>query len=199
MKGVLETARTTIIGGAIFLAPIVVVVFLGSKVLGFVEGLLQPIEARTGDMAIGGVAFTTLLAIVLILFVCYLFGLLAQTRHGRGALQWAQNGLARVLPSFGMYSELFKELGGEHANASVVLVPTDAGWNLALCFEPKGDGPRLVFIPGSPQWTQGALALAPAEDVRPTDLTVKEMIALLRHCGRSSEPLTARLIPRIQE
>ena len=199
MKDALEPVRTTVIGGAIFLVPIVIVVFFGSKLLGFVEGLLQPLEARIGELAVGGVAVTTLLAIVLIVLLCYGFGLLAQTRRGRGVLQWAQNGLALVIPSFGMYNELFKELGGEHANASVVLVPTDAGWNLALCFEAKGDGPRLVFIPGSPQWTQGSLALAPAEDVRPTDLTVQEMIALLRHCGRSSEPLTARLIPRIEK
>ena len=89
MKDALEPVRTTVIGGAIFLVPIVIVVFFGSKLLGFVEGLLQPLEARIGELAVGGVAVTTLLAIVLIVLLCYGFGLLAQTRQGRGVLQWA--------------------------------------------------------------------------------------------------------------
>ena len=197
LKSALETAQTTIIGGAVFLVPLVVVIFVGSKLLGFMEGLLQPIEARTGELAFGGVAFTTILAILLILILCYLCGLWGHTRQGHGILLWAQKGLARVVPSFGMYNELLNEIGGEGANASVVLVPTDAGWTLAISFEAQGDGPRLVFIPGAPQWTEGSIALAPPENVRPTDLTVKEMIALLRQCGRSSD-LSARLVGRIR-
>lgn len=197
MKRFLEDAPTTIIGGVVFLVPLVVVIYFGSKLLSFLEGLLQPIEARTGELAFGGVAFTTILAILLMLILCYLFGLWGSTRQGHGVLQWAQKGLATVVPSFGMYNELLNEIGGEGANASVVLVPTDAGWTLAISFEAQGDGPRLVFIPGAPQWTEGSIALAPPENVRPTDLTVKEMIALLRRCGRSSD-LSRRLVNRIR-
>jgi uncharacterized membrane protein len=197
MKRGINTVTTTIVGGAVFLVPLVVVVFFGSKLLGFMEGLLQPIEARTGDLALGGVAFTTILALLLILVACYLFGLLGRTKHGHGVLEWAQKGIAAVAPSFGMYNELLNEIGGEGANASVVLVPTDAGWTLAISFEAQGDSPRLVFIPGAPQWTEGSLALAPPENVRPTDLTVAELIALLRRCGRSSD-LSTRLVDRIR-
>lgn len=197
MRRFLETAPTTIIGGAVFLVPLIVVVFFGSKLLGFMEGLLQPIEARTGELAFGGVAFTTILALLLILILCYLFGLWGHTKQGRSVLQWAQKGVALVIPSFGMYNELLNEIGGEGANASVVLVPTDAGWTLAISFEAQGNGPRLVFIPGAPQWTEGSIALAPPENVRPTDLTVAELISLLRHCGRSSD-LTARVVDRIR-
>ena len=197
MKQFIETASTTILGGVVFLAPLVVVIFFGSKLLGFMEGLLQPIEARTGELAFGGVAFTTMLALLLILMLCYLFGLWGHTKQGRGVLQWVQKGVAVVVPSFGMYNELLNEIGGEGANASVVLVPTDAGWTLAISFEAQGDAPRLVFIPGAPQWTEGSLALAPPENVRPTDLTVAELIALLRRCGRSSD-VSTRLIDRIR-
>jgi uncharacterized membrane protein len=197
MKQRINTVTTTIIGGAVFLVPLVVVIFFGSKLLSFMEGLLQPIEARTGDLAFGGIAFTTVLALLLILLACYLFGLLGRTRQGRGVLQWAQKGVAMVLPSFGMYNELLNEIGGEGANASVVMVPTDAGWTLAISFEAQGEGPRLVFIPGAPQWTEGSIALAPPENVRPTDLTVVELIALLRRCGRASE-LSTRLVDRVR-
>jgi uncharacterized membrane protein len=197
MKQLIDTATTTIVGGAVFVVPLVVVIFFGSKLLNFLEGLLQPIKARTGDLALGGVAFTTILALLLILIACYLFGLLGRTKYGHGVLQWAQKGVAVVLPSFGMYNELLNEIGGEGANASVVLVPTDAGWTLAISFEAQGDGPRLVFIPGAPQWTEGSIALAPPENVRPTDLTVAELITLLRRCGRSSD-LSTRLLDRIR-
>jgi uncharacterized membrane protein len=197
IKRLIETAPATIVGGAVFLVPLVVVVFFGSKLLSVMEGLLQPIEARTGALAFGGVAFTTILALLLILIACYLFGLWGRTKGGRGVLQWAQNGVALVLPSIGMYNELLNEIGGEGTNASVVLVPTDAGWTLAISFESQGDDPRLVFIPGSPQWTEGSIALAPPENVRPTDLTVAELIALLRRCGRSSD-LATRVVGRIR-
>src|SRR5687767_6159615 len=93
MKQRINTATTTIVGGAVFLVPLVVVIFFGSKLLSFMEGLLQPIEARTGDLAFGGVAFTTVLALLLILLACYLFGLLGRTKQGRGVLQWAQKGI----------------------------------------------------------------------------------------------------------
>jgi uncharacterized membrane protein len=197
MKQLIESAPTTIIGGAVYMVPLVVVIFFGSKLLGFIERMLQPIEARTGELAFGGVAFTTILALLLILLMCYLVGMWGRTKQGRSVLQWAQKGVALVIPSFGMYNELLSEIGGEGANASVVLVPTDAGWTLAISFEAQGDGPRLVFVPGAPQWTEGSIALAPPENVRPTDLTVSELIALLRHCGRSSD-VTARLVSRIR-
>ncbi len=197
IKQFLETAPVTILGGAAFLVPVVVVIFFGSKLLGFLEGLLQPIKARTGELALGGIAFTTILALLLIVLLCYMFGLWGRTKQGRGVLHWAQKGVALVLPSFGMYNELLNEIGGESANASVVLVPTDAGWTLAISFEAQRDGPRLVFIPGAPQWTEGSLALAPPENVRPTDLTVPELIGLLRRCGRSSD-LSMRLVDRIR-
>jgi uncharacterized membrane protein len=196
-KHLLKTVPTTIIGGAVYLVPLVVITFFGSKLLSFLEGLLRPIEARTGDLALGGVAFTTIVALLLILLMCYLVGLWGHTRQGRSVLQWAQKGVALVIPSFGMYNELLSEIGGEGANATVVLVPSDAGWTPAISFEAQGDGPRLVFVPGAPQWTEGSIALAPPENVRPTDLTVRELIALLRHCGRSSD-LTARLVGRMR-
>jgi uncharacterized membrane protein len=191
----LETAQTTIVGGAIFLIPLVVVIFFGSKLLGFMEGLLEPIVGA--DLKVGGVAFTTVLALLVIALLCYCVGLWARTAQGHGLLQWAQRGIAMVIPSFGMYNELLNEIGGEHSNASVVLVPTDAGWTLAITFEATCEGSRLVFIPGAPQWTEGSIALAPPENVRPTDLTVKEMIALLRQCGRSAE-ISKRLVGRIK-
>ncbi|HEX5006661.1 MAG TPA: hypothetical protein VFV70_06080 [Hyphomonadaceae bacterium] len=194
-KPLLEAAWTTIIGGAVFLVPLVVIVFFGSKLLGFLEGLLKPIEARTGELALGGVAFTTVLAIIIILLACYLVGLWGRTRHGHSVMQWAQKSIALVVPSFGMYNELLNEIGGEGANASVVMVPTDAGWTLAISFEEQADGSRLVFIPGAPAWTEGSIALAPPENIRPTDLTVSEMIGLLRHCGRPSDA-TAKLVGR---
>jgi uncharacterized membrane protein len=197
MKQLIDTATTITVGGAVFLAPMVIVVFFGSKLLGFLERLLAPIEARTGDLAFGGVALTTVLALLLILIACYLFGLLGRTRQGRGFLQWVQKGVAVVLPSFGMYNELLNEIGGEGANASVVLVPTDAGWTLAISFEAQGDGPRLVFIPGAPQWTEGSIAFAPPENIRPTDLTVAELTTVLRRCGRASD-LSTRLADRMR-
>ena len=196
-KHFLEAAQTTVIGGAVFLVPLVVIVFFGSKLLGFLEGLLAPIEARTGELALGGVAFTTVLAILIILTACYLVGLWGRTRQGHGLMLWAQKGIALVAPSFGMYNELLNEIGGEESSASVVLVPTDAGWTLAISFEEQADGSRLVFIPGAPQWTEGSIAFAPPENIRPTDLTVAEMIGLLRHCGRPSD-ITARVVGRIR-
>jgi uncharacterized membrane protein len=87
MKRRINTVTTTIVGGAVFLVPLVVVIFFGSKLLGFMKGLLEPIEARTGDLALGGVAFTTILALLLILVLCYLFGLLGRTKHGHGVLK----------------------------------------------------------------------------------------------------------------
>jgi uncharacterized membrane protein len=194
-KRFLEAAQTTIIGGAVFLVPLVVIVFFGSKLLGFMEALLTPIEARTGELAFGGIAFTTILAIAIILLACYLVGLWGRTKHGHSVMLWAQKGIALVVPSFGMYNELLNEIGGESTNASVVLVPADAGWTLAISFEQQPDGSRLVFIPGAPAWTEGSIAIAPPENIRPTNLTVSEMIGLLRHCGRPSD-ITAKLVGR---
>ena len=195
-KHFLEAAQTTIIGGAVFLVPLVIIIFFGSKLLGFLETLLAPIQARTGHLAFGGVALSTVLAILIILLACYLAGLWGRTRQGHGVLLWAQKGIALVAPSFGMYNELLKEIGGEGSTASVVMVPTDAGWTLAISFEEQADGSRLVFIPGAPAWTEGSIALAPPENIRPTSLTVSEMIGLLRHCGRPSD-VTAKLVGRI--
>jgi uncharacterized membrane protein len=187
MPGKLEAVRTTIAGGVLFLVPLILILFLLSKGLKVAERLARPIVQATGVTTVGGVAFGTIVAIVVMLLVSFLAGLLARTSLGHAAYSSLEKSILGILPQWRVARGLVESFGTEAGSSvEVALVPTDAGWCLGFVLEkPTGDW-WTVFIPGAPQWTSGSIAFARSEHVHHVDLTSAQAILLMRRCGVGS-------------
>ena len=80
MKAISHFLRITVLGGVLFLAPIVVLAFILDKAFGFARRALKPVTAIIPDRFVSGVTAEAIMAIVLIAILCFLAGLFARTR-----------------------------------------------------------------------------------------------------------------------
>jgi uncharacterized membrane protein len=73
-------------------------------------------------------------------------------------------------------------MGMETQNYPVVLAPVD-GWMFAFIIENLPDNEIVVFVPDSPSPWSGSVMVFDRKDVKPTALTQKEALSILRHTG----------------
>jgi len=174
--------------------PIVLITFLLGKALGFAKRLSEPMAKAGGVESIAGAATATILSVVLLLLVCVAAGVVARTSLGRSAFGRMENSVLSLFPQWRMARGLIQSFETEaQADMEVVLVPTDAGWCLGLVLEkPEGDW-WTVFVPGSPQWTSGAVAFAHSDQLQPSGLTPAQAIMLMRRCGAGSADIRTLL------
>jgi uncharacterized membrane protein len=195
LRQALEFSRTTVIGGALFLLPIVVVLFVLSKVFGLMGGLTEPIVTALGVESVGGVAVSTLVTVLGLILAAFLAGLFARTKAGQSALTWIQDGVSATLPQFSLIQGVARNIGSEEEAATdmpVVLVPTDAGWALGLLLEAEGDW-HAVYLPGAPEMSSGSVAYAHTDQIHRTDLTLKQLWVMLRGRGKGSSAIYRQL------
>jgi uncharacterized membrane protein len=65
----LKPMTTTLIGGAVFLLPLIVVLTVVGKGMALMAGVAQPVAAMFPDRQVGGVALVSLVALLLLLLL----------------------------------------------------------------------------------------------------------------------------------
>lgn len=191
--------KTTLLGGVLFLLPIVLIVFLLGKALVFAKDISDPVVDAAGVESVAGVATGTILAIAFLILVAFAAGLVAHTQFGKTVFSRLENSMLSLFPQWRMARGLLESFETEaESEMEVVLVPTDAGWCLGFVMEkPEGEW-WTVFIPGSPQWTSGGVSFAHVDQVQPSGLTPAQAIMLMRRCGAGSAGIRA-LLTSLQE
>lgn len=186
----------TVIGGALFLLPIFVVIFVLGKVLKVAAVLTAPLVKVLGVTSIMGIAAGNLITIFAVILLAFVAGLFARTAVGQAALTWIQDGVSATLPQFSLVQGMARTFGsdpaGEQVEMPVVLAPTDAGWTLGLLLEAEGDW-CAVYLPGAPQMSAGSVAYARADQVHRTDLSLRQLWAVLRGRGKGSAEIYRQL------
>ena len=79
MKTILSFIKTTLTGGVLFLLPFVLIIILLKEVLGFLFIISSPISKYLPDI-IFGLNGSNIIAIFLLLFICFFSGLLFRTK-----------------------------------------------------------------------------------------------------------------------
>ena len=96
----IKVLKTTIMGGLLFLLPLVLVVLLLSHALRFAGKAVGPIsEFLTLDKVFGPAAEESL-AVLILVFISLAAGLIARTRFGRDIMRWTENSFLGGLPQY---------------------------------------------------------------------------------------------------
>ena len=100
MKAIALFARTTIVGGVFFLAPIVVLIVILANAFGFAKTGLQAIVVhipRVSDLSVG---VATSLSIAMIALVCLLAGLVANTLIAQRFVNALESSVLSKIPAY---------------------------------------------------------------------------------------------------
>jgi uncharacterized membrane protein len=188
MSAATRLLKDTVVGGLLFLVPLVLILMVLARALKAVGRAAEPIAQRFPSNALAGVALSTVIAVVFLLLVCFLAGAFARTAWGRKTTAWFEESLLGGLPQYRMVKSLAEGLTQvqDAGGLRVALASVEDAWQLAYVMEELGNGWLVVFLPQAPTPMSGNVMYLPPDRVRPLDMTVVQAMQLVKKLGIGS-------------
>ncbi len=188
MKALSEFLKTTLIGGLLIVVPIYFTLLLLGKALKGIVALLAPIVALLPERVHH---FEQILAIVLVVLVCFVLGLIARTGLGRRAIEVFERRVLERMPGFAMLRSIVRRVSGSSDDAQFqpVLVEIEEALTPAFIVEELDDDRFVVLVPSVPTPAAGSLYILPRQRVHWVDVSVTEAIAVITRWGTGTSKL----------
>ena len=185
--------KTTAIGGLIFLLPLAVIGGLLGYVCNLVLVIYEPLKAYLPSGA-GGKALLFLIAVGILVMLCFLCGLAARRAIARKLSQIVEKHLVMVFPKYAIYKDIVAgNLGGDAAAPSLVPVTIQFDDAIRIGYEAGRTerGLVIVYLPGSPDPWIGSVVLVEPDRIQSLDVDFNETSAICERLGRASGQLLA--------
>ena len=188
MNSIKSFLKATLVGGLMFLVPVVLVALVLRQALQFAGKIAQPIAAVLPVSHLGGVAIATIIAVAILLCIALLAGLLSRTGPGRRVTHWFEESILGGMPQYRMVKSLAEGLTQLENGTGMqpVLMRGDEGWMLGYQMEELPDGWRVIFLPASPTPMSGNVIYVEASRVKPLDLSMRDAMQLVKRLGIGS-------------
>ncbi len=181
--------KTTIIGGVIFLLPLIV--------LGALIGQLVPVvwtvaEALYGVIPLktpGGIALLFGLVILILLILCFVVGLAARRSFVRRISDFFEKNITTLFPRYTIIKELMRgSLGGQDMkpNMKPVLVRFDDFQRVGYEMDRDPETLVAVYLPGAPDAWSGFVVYVPPTQVTRLPIDFNQSFAFSERLGRES-------------
>jgi len=161
MKRLLNFLRITIVGGVLFLAPIILIIIILGKAHKLALKLVRPLAEHLPFEPPFGFEAPWFLAAFLLLVFCLLAGLLAKTVWARKMIHWLEASLLSALPGYSFMKTVGEEYAGESPSDKMqsILVRLDDSYLIGFKVEELSSGHTAVFIPGAPRPWNGDIMI----------------------------------------
>jgi uncharacterized membrane protein len=181
----LKPFTTTLIGGVVFLLPLIVVLYVLGQGLALAARVVQPLVALLPFQDIGGIAMASLAALALVLLLCFGAGLLARAAAGRTFSARFEDRLQTFYPRYSVIKAMSQGLHGALGQRVLkpVMVSFDDQQQVAFDMERLDDGRAVVYLPGAPDAWSGSVVLVSAERVSPLDVDAADVAKALQGLG----------------
>ena len=190
MKRTIEFVKTTVIGGLVVILPLAAAMVISIKLLGAIEGAIEPIAASLPYSGTG----RRLLALAVIVGGCFVMGLLVRTRGGRRANKWLEGRVLERLPAYSLLRNIGKQVAGEgEKGMAPALAEIEDALVPAFIVEELDDGRLTVFVPAVPTPTVGAVYILPPERVHRIDVPITQLVSAVTRWGSGAKELVAAM------
>jgi uncharacterized membrane protein len=189
VKALVEFLKTTLIGGLLIVVPVYLTVLLLGKALKGMVALLGPIVALFPESLHH---FAQIIAIALVVVVCFMLGLIARTGLGRRAIAAFEQRELERMPGFAMVRSVVRRVSGSSDDAQFqpVLVETDEETlTPGFIVEELDDHRLVVLVPSVPTPAAGSLYIMPRQRVHWVDVPVTEAIGVITRWGSGTSKL----------
>jgi uncharacterized membrane protein len=180
-----------LITGVIVVAPIYLTVLLLLKAAQSLMSIMQPVAALLPE----SVPTEELIALLIILFFCFLIGLGIKTPKGRATWERMEYSLFERLPGYALFRSLTQQLSGKTQDNT--WKPALAEIEDALCpafiIEELENGRFTVFVPSIPTPLAGAVYILTSDRVHPLDVPFTQAIRTISQWGAGSKGLLAAM------
>jgi len=184
--------RTTIVGGLVFLVPVVVLVLVVGEALSVLLLLAEPVASLFRVDSIGGIALANLIAAVILVLVCFIAGLVARTARARKLTAGAETAVLQKIPGYTFLKGLTSTMSPhENADLKTALVSFGSFERVGLEVERLSDGRVVVYLPSSPNAWSGLVKIVSSDQVTPVDLPMMSAMEHAERLGRGTGDMLA--------
>ncbi len=186
--------KTTALGGAIFLLPLIVIGALLGQVVQVVLVVAEVIGKWIPLKSAGGIALLILLALAVVVLMCFVAGLAARRSFGKRISQTIEKNLLLFFPRYTILKDqMAGGIGSDETKPRLkpVLVKLAHASRIAFEVERPQRGLVTIYLPGAPDPWSGSVVYMTADRVEPLEIGFSEAVATLEKLGRDSTQLLA--------
>ena len=191
MRNFIGFVVSRLITGVIVVAPIYLTLLLLLKAAQSLLSIMKPVAALLPE----SVPAEELIALLIILFFCFLIGLGMKTPKGRAIWERLETSLFERLPGYALFRSLTQQLSGKTQDNT--WKPALAEIEDALCpafiIEELENGSFTVFVPSIPTPLAGAVYILTSDRVHPLDVPFTQAIRTISQWGSGSKDLLAAM------
>ena len=163
MEKLRSVLKTNLIYGLLVLVPSAVIVLLLSRIVEALDKMAVILNVKST----ASVVISILLAIMLLLFVCFIVGALVRTRLGSVSLKKFESTVLKQIPGYEIISNILKGFAEKRTAYSAATVrlfgPGTAVFGFVM--EENQNGTVTVFVPSAPAMTVGSVHVVDSERV----------------------------------
>ncbi len=191
MKGRFSFLKTTIIGGIVFLVPLIIIVAIIGKALAIMKKVADPLSSLAPIDSLGGIAMVNLIALALIVLVCFLAGLGARTVSAGRLVDFLESRILSHIPAYAFVKGMTESVAGaeDGKGMKAVLARLDDYSQVAFEIERVAGGDVVVYLPGAPNPWSGSVYVMTEDRIQPIDATMMSAVQNIRGLGRGSGEL----------
>ena len=184
----LKFLKTTVLGGAMFLVPIVIFIVVIEKAIQLTSTVAAPIARVVPAETFAGLAVLQMIALGIVVAVCFLAGLAARTRRARNVVQSLESNVLDKIPAYAlMKAKTGSMLSPEDTEDMLpVLITFDDSWQFGYEVERLDHDRTIVFLPGAPDPWSGSVCAVTSDRVTPVQINIQEVAALMKRLGKGS-------------
>lgn len=189
MKSIVVFLKTTIVGGIVFLVPVVLILIVLGKAFELTMKLAQPLARFIPLESLYGFAMANIIGLLMLAIICFFAGLIARTSLANKAVQKAESGFLWQIPGYSFAKGITDSLGNHDEPSALqpVLARLDDCWQIAFEVERMADGRVVVYLPGAPNPWSGSVMLIGQERIEPLNASMMGVAGNLRKLGRGFE------------
>ncbi|WP_068544783.1 DUF502 domain-containing protein [Thalassotalea crassostreae] len=185
----LKFFKTTVLGGLIFMIPIIIMIMIFSKAYEVMEKMAKPLGNLIPLEQVGGIAIANIVTIAAIILFCFFAGLAANSRFGQKIFTAIDDKLLIIIPGYAYIKSITEGVAGVTDDAKglkPVLVRLDDQMQIAFEVERQSDDVVVVYFPGAPDPRSGAIAFVTADRISKVDKDFISVINSLKRFGQGS-------------
>ena len=182
---------TTLVGGVVFLLPLVVVITVFGQGVALVARMAAPLISMLPAGNVGGIALATLAAVLLLLLLCYGAGIAARATLGRSLSERFESRLQTLYPRYAVIKAMSQGLHGALGERVLkpVLVSFDDHQLIAFDMERLDDGRAVLYLPGAPDAWSGSVLVVTAERIEALDIDATQLARSMQRLGLGTAAL----------
>lgn len=191
MHQYLGFVRTTLVGGLLYLVPIVVLLAILGKAVQIAHQFSPPVLKAVEAAHLGGILTPQVIAVLLLVLFCFAAGLFSRTVVAKRFSRGLESKVLANLPGYQFIKSVSESLAGVDTSGvhDPVMARIEDAWQIAFIVDRLDDGHLAVYVPGVPECRSGSLYFMTAERVKPLTIPLKSALQTLRHMGVGSNEL----------